>query len=200
MPNRKRRGLLDPPETLQDSLQVLVGGGVRVDRDSQEIERRYREDLQFRVPRAIRKATDRLRGRETEQRELMGLAWPETKPVLGGLLGKGQEERVLLREEDDFTDPRPRETIMHEFGHIADFRRVFPDEARLIARTKPKGKSGAEHYADTFMLAVDFLQTPTSHNPRSASSLIGRMPVEARAVMAALLQHPLYANHPLNQR
>jgi hypothetical protein len=202
MPNRRqRRGLLDPPpETLQDSLNVLVGGNVRVDRSTEEIERRYREDLQFRVPRAIRGAVDRLRGREPEETTLLGLAFPESKPLLGGLLGKGQDERIILRDEDDPTDFRPRETIMHEFGHIADFRKVFPNEAKLIAQTTPKGKSRAEHYADTFMHVMDFLQGPQSRQLRTAGRLVGMMPAQERAVLVALLQHPLYANHPLNQR
>jgi hypothetical protein len=176
---------------------------VRVDRDTEEIERRYREDLQFRVPRAVRGLLDRVRGREPEPTgTLDGLAFPESKPRLLGLL-PGQEERVLLRDEDDYYHQRhARETLMHEFGHVADFRKTFPEAYKAVQAVRPKGVSAAEHYADAFMVGMSFLQDPASglESARATLDSFELSQPGTKAVVNALLQHPLYRQHPLAGR
>jgi hypothetical protein len=203
MASDPRRPLIGgPPETLKDTLQALVGGGVRVDRDTEEIERRYQNDLQFRVPRAIRGLLSRARGQEPEPTgTLDGLAWPESKRMLGLL--PGQEERVLLRDSSDYFSPRhDRETLMHEFGHIADFRKTFPEAYKAVQAVRPKGVSAAEHYADVFMVGMSFLQDPASRleSARVTIDSFDRSQPGTKAIIEALLQHPLYRQHPLAGR
>lgn len=170
MASDPRRPLIGvpPPETLQDSLQALVGGGVPVHRSGAALE--------------VLGLGSRLQGS-------------------GGLLGAALpfgKNRVFLRPEGAQPEREARGTLMHEFGHVADFRKAFPDAARVISETTPEGEIPEEHYADTFLAAMRFLQSPVPEQARSR--LIQTMPREQQAMLQALLRHPLFADHPMAQR
>jgi hypothetical protein len=184
-----------PPETLQDSLQALVGGDVRIQHSSKRL------DWDQRLRALNRAAGSLLRGQRPsgEKRITLGLAYPE----LPGLLGRIGREKIVFRDQGERPEDENRGTVMHEFGHIADFRKVYPQVEASIKEHTPAGESPAEHFADAYMEAIKFLQGPQSHDPRSAARIMERV-LEANApgsqqLVEALLAHPLYADHPLNK-
>ena len=180
-----------PPATLQDSLQALVGGSVPVEQNSGALDRRYKLDPRMLLLRAAR----HLRGTPTGG-GLLGMAMPASQRAFGLL--PDQQEKVVMRDAGDYASTRQaRETLMHEFGHVADFRESFPHAARVVDRTVPKKGERAEHYADAFMGAVRFLQDPVSQHPRAAGRLWGTLSEAEQAMARDLLRHPLYGGHPL---
>jgi hypothetical protein len=152
------------PRTLADSMQALVGGGVRV-RES---------------PRLLGLLHRLLPGRG-QRTGLLGMAFPRST--------------VLMRDAGD------RETLAHEFGHIADFRRSFPEVERDVKAATPEGESPVEHFADVYMTAVTFLQGEGSRAPgtQRAIQALDRSLPGFQEVVGALLRHPLYERHPLNE-
>ena len=197
-PRNPLLGLDTPPATLQDSLQSLVGGGVPVQRNSAELDRYYERSPRFRIRNLLR----RVRGEpQAQSMGLLGLAYPESKRLFGLL--PSQEERIIVRDEGEQPERVDRETLMHEFGHVADFRKKYPEAYEAVQAVRPEGRNPAEHYADAFMSAISLLQDEASHNPRVVERLVPLMDQDVpgtRTMLETLLRDPLYRKHPLARR
>jgi hypothetical protein len=135
-----------------------------------------------------------------ERPRLLGLldyAYPGRKER-DGLLGVAFPRSFVAVQ-----DMNDRDTLMHEFGHIADFRKQHPDVAQEIKRLTPQGEKPAEHFADVYMSAVGFLQGQASRRPEVAQRVLAMLEQNlpgAERLVASLLRDPLYREHPLNQQ
>jgi len=97
-----------------------------------------------------------------------------------------------------------RSVLMHEFGHIADFKDSLPEGVEEFLRHRynervreyggKAGKHGEDEFmADIFMVAVEELQKNSS-SVRDG----GYIDPEVVVMMGVLLQTDLYKDHPLN--
>jgi hypothetical protein len=117
----------------------------------------------------------------------------------GGLLGIAFKYPDGLIGVQDIND---RDTVAHEFGHIADFRNKHPGVADAIKRLTPEGEPDKEHFADVYMSAISFLQGQASRRPDVAARVLDNIDLNlpgSRMLVQELLRDPLYAQHPLNQ-
>lgn len=189
-PRNPLLGLGQPPATLQDSLQALVGGGVPVKESTPRIEF-------WSLPFRLRGAIQGLLG-EGDVGDRLGAAARGWRG--GALLGAAfpfGDNRVLLRP--DRPESEARYTRMHEFGHVSDFRKAFPEAARAVERASGNmsAREKREFYADTFAQAMRFLQNAGSQSEKEQQIRVGNMPPEQQAMVRELLRHPLYAQHPM---
>lgn len=81
--------------------------------------------------------------------------------------------------------------VQHEFGHLAPFAGTSPSMTAGIFQAFPDAET-SEKYADSFQNAFQFL--------RSGRTDIEKLDPKCQILAKAILSHPLYQNHPLNQR
>ena len=82
--------------------------------------------------------------------------------------------------------------LQHEFGHVAIFTMTQPEVLDGFFKAYPGADgSESEKFADSFQNAFQFL--------RSGERDLTKLDDKTQLVAKALLKHPLYSQHPINE-